>query len=254
MDITPHIPLVRWVANRYVRHAARFRIERDDLVNVGTLGLIRAGKKFDPELGYAFSTYAAVWIRSFIQRYLDDHARLVRIPVHVVGDAEKRAALPPERVVWLDGFDDDVVGKADGGADEALERRDVERLIDSIKSERTRRMVRLRYFQECSLKQIGAEFGVSRERARQLVARGLEEMRANATRRPTPPLKKEEPSAQLQGSRRKPRLQPLGGERRPGRGAEPQRAAEAPSSVRQLRRCDPEPGRERHRERKARAV
>lgn len=181
VDITPHIPLVHWVANRYVRHAARYRIERDDLVSAGTLGLIRAGRKFDPDVGCTFSTYATVWIRSFIGRYLDDHARMVRIPVHVVSDAEKRAALPPERLVRPDTLDSPAFGSEPGAADEALQRRDVERLIDSIESERTRRMVRLYYLQELTLREIGDEFGLTRQRVEQLIAKGLREMRAGAT-------------------------------------------------------------------------
>lgn len=182
MDITPHIGLVHWVANRYVRHAARYRIERDDLVSAGTLGLIRAGELFDPQLGYKFSTYAALWIKQAIGRYLDDHARLVRIPIHVVDTAEKRAALPPERLVWLDTQDSATVASVPGAADEALARRDVERLIDAIESERTRRMVRLYYLQELTLREIGDEFGLTRQRVEQLISKGLEEMRASARR------------------------------------------------------------------------
>jgi RNA polymerase sigma factor (sigma-70 family) len=55
-----------------------------DLVQAGTLGLIRAAEKFDWKLGFKFSTYATWWIRQSMARQLADTGRLVRLPVHVV--------------------------------------------------------------------------------------------------------------------------------------------------------------------------
>jgi RNA polymerase sigma factor (sigma-70 family) len=70
-----------------INNARGFRgqgLELGDLVQAGTLGLIRAAEKFDWRLGFKFSTYATWWIRQSIARQLADTGRLVRLPVHVV--------------------------------------------------------------------------------------------------------------------------------------------------------------------------
>ena len=55
-----------------------------DLVEEGNLGLIHALEKFDPELGFRFSTYATWWIRQRIERGIMNQSRTIRLPVHVV--------------------------------------------------------------------------------------------------------------------------------------------------------------------------
>src|SRR5687768_16267506 len=83
---------------RLVVHVAkRYRREREgegalsflDLIQEGTLGLVRAVEKFDYRKGFKFSTYATWWIRQSIARAIADKGRTVRLPVHVVDQVNK---------------------------------------------------------------------------------------------------------------------------------------------------------------------
>lgn len=60
-----------------------------DMVSEGNLGLMRAVEKYDADLGYRFSTYATWWVRQAIDRSIMNHARDVRLPVHVIKEVSQ---------------------------------------------------------------------------------------------------------------------------------------------------------------------
>lgn len=74
--IEGNIRLIISIANKKLRS----NIELNELVNEGTFGMIKAMEKFDPTLGFAFSTYATCWIRQSINRAIEEKGRTIRIP------------------------------------------------------------------------------------------------------------------------------------------------------------------------------
>jgi RNA polymerase sigma-B factor len=163
--IETHLPLVRSVARRYAAAEEPF----DDLVQIGSIGLIKAVDRFDAARGTELKSYAAAAIAGEIRHHLRDRCAPVRVPRRLQAEGLRVTQ------VAMDAGE-----PARPAADPALEPHDRVALATALRAlpRRQRQIVQLRFFADLSQAQIAAVVGLSQVHVSRLLRAALEELRA----------------------------------------------------------------------------
>lgn len=174
--IEENMGLVTLIAGKMAKESDEF----DDLVQEGIIGLLEAHRKFKPELGWSFSTYAYNYIKGYMynSKRFFDHGFPLRLPA--AWDYESRNRY---RSLSLNFVADDGTCLAECVEDPASSADNLEyfELHESLKilNEKEQFVINSIFFEKMTLKQVGEILGVTTERARQIKEKAFKKLRKN---------------------------------------------------------------------------
>lgn len=164
------------LAKRWAWSTISRGIDLEDLVQAGHKGVARAAQTFDPAKGVKFNTYAMWWVRAYIREEARAMGRLVRVPEKESLRALRVGSPYPIRAVSLNCPESENLAESSSAPpDECDDEETRDRIASAIGAlpSRYRDVIRMRFFQDMTLADIGKEIGVGRERARQLESKAL---------------------------------------------------------------------------------
>jgi RNA polymerase sigma factor (sigma-70 family) len=203
-ELLKHMKLVHLVISREYRWVLGPRIDWEDLRQVGWFALKRANEKYDPELS-RFSSYASLWIRAFINQYVDKNLTAFTTGLGCFSQPQSRSdecrdflkiardcVYTPALCTRYDKLVDKKTRNAVELADDRDESQVIAGQLRQLTDDRNYQVI-LAMAEGNSLRDIGKEFGVSGERVRQIIERSmglLKSYHGHMTNWKTPPINK----------------------------------------------------------------
>lgn len=165
--------LVFKYALKYQAYVYHGKLDLDDLVQEGRKGVMKAFERFNPAINPHFPTYACYWIRATIRMACMEQGRTVRVGVKAQVEANKRGHSIPIACSNVDDLAPFLRAPEPVEDNTELFRKTLDRAMDHLKP-RQRRALRMRFYEQKTLGEIGDVFGVTRERARQICEKALD--------------------------------------------------------------------------------
>ena len=177
--IQSNLRLVVSIAKKYVGQGVLFM----DLVQEGSLGLIKAANRFDYSKGFKFSTYATWWIRQTIVRAIANNSKVIRIPVHMIDKIRivKKALFSLSYELGRDPTVEENYQSPETNVHDIMLKHHIEKMLDEL-SLKEKKIIINRFGingeKPKTLEELGKDMGFSKERIRQIEGIALRKLRS----------------------------------------------------------------------------